>query len=339
MNALKRGIGVILSLSLMLFSLVACAAGNTSANADAGRMYGEMPSASTTAAMVADNIYTGDYAMDDYDMAAPEESGEIVTGGGIIDRKIIKTVDLSMETQAFDELLEKIGRETQDAGGYVEYSSVGGMASEWEKAAGITQSRYASMTVRVPTDKLDAYLDSIRAAGHVLRESTSTQDVTLQYTDVESHKTALLTEQTRLFELMEQADTVEDLISIESRLSEIRYWLEYYESQLRIYDNQIDYTAISLYIDEVVEFTDIVDRNAGLGTRIKNGLIQTFVGIKHGLENLVVWLAVNAVFLVIIAVAVILAVRYIHKRRKANKTGSTQQEPANLSDRQEQEKE
>ena len=68
--------------------------------------------------------------------------------------------------------------------------------------------------------------------------------MTLQYVDLESHKKALTTEQDRLIELMEQAETVEDIITIEGRLSEVRYQLESMESQLRTYDNKIDYSTV-----------------------------------------------------------------------------------------------
>ena len=63
-------------------------------------------------------------------------------------------------------------------------------------------------------------------------------DVTLRYVDVDSHKKALETEQERLLALLEKAENVEDIITIENRLSDVRYELENYESQIRLLDNQ-----------------------------------------------------------------------------------------------------
>ena len=53
-------------------------------------------------------------------------------------------------------------------------------------------------------------------------------DVTLRYVDVDSHKKALETEQERLLALLEKAENVEDIITIENRLSDVRYELENY---------------------------------------------------------------------------------------------------------------
>lgn len=70
------------------------------------------------------------------------------------------------------------------------------------------------------------------------------------------HKKALETEQERLLALLEKAENVEDIITIENRLSDVRYELENYESQIRLLDNQIDYSTVYVDISEVSRVTD-----------------------------------------------------------------------------------
>ena len=67
-----------------------------------------------------------------------------------------------------------------------------------------------------------------------------TENVTLQYVSTESRVKALETEQTRLLELLENAETMEDLLTIEARLTDVRWELENYASQLRVLDNQVN---------------------------------------------------------------------------------------------------
>lgn len=80
--------------------------------------------------------------------------------------------------------------------------------------------------IRIPADKLNEFVDIVGELGNVTQENESVEDVTLQYVDVESHKKALETEQARLMELLSTAENMEDLLSIESKLSDIRYEIE-----------------------------------------------------------------------------------------------------------------
>ncbi len=119
-----------------------------------------------------------------------------------------------------------------------------------------SSSRSASYTLRIPSDKLDEFIDVVETLGNVTYKNESVDDVTLRYVDVDSHKKALETEQERLLALLEKAENVEDIITIENRLSDVRYELENYEIQIRLLDNQIDYSTVYVDISEVSRVTD-----------------------------------------------------------------------------------
>ena len=165
-------------------------------------------------------------------------------------RKLIRTVSLSLQTKEFDSVLNNLKTKTTELGGYVENSSISGNSYSY------TTTRYASYTIRIPADKLNEFVDIVGELGNVTQENESVEDVTLQYVDVESHKKALETEQARLMELLSTAENMEDLLAIESKLSDIRYEIESYESQLRLLDNQIDYSTVHVEIFEVERMTD-----------------------------------------------------------------------------------
>jgi hypothetical protein len=225
-------------------------------------------------------------------------------------RKLIRTVHLSVETTAFSQLIDDISRSVDDLGGYMESSDISG-----NSISDSNGRRYANLTVRVPSEKLDQFVTQVSEQGNVTNKSENTQDVTLQYSDIESRKKSLTIEQERLWELMEQADSVDSIIALESRLSEIRYQLESFESQLRTYDNQVDYSTVTININEVKVLTPT--EPASIATRIQKGFRRNLEDTANGLINFFVWFVSSLPSLIVWAIVIILAVliiRLLHRK-------------------------
>ena len=136
---------------------------------------------------------------------------------------------------------------------------------------------------------MDAFLENVNDYSNVTYYSSSVEDVTLNYVDIESRISALRIEQQRLEELMAQAETVEDIITIEERLSEVRYELQSYESQKRTYDNKIDYSTVNLSISEVSNYTPPV--KATISARIKAGLSDNMISFAETMADIFVGIA------------------------------------------------
>lgn len=213
-------------------------------------------------------------------------------------RKLIRNVNLNVETTEFDALISSISQSVTDLGGYLESSDISGasLSSSYE------QKRYASLTARIPSDKLDGFISQVDTQGNITNKSESTQDVTLQYSDVESRKKSLTIEQERLWALLEKADSVDAVIALESRLSEIRYQLETLESQLRTYDNQVDYSTVYLSISEVKVFTPTSPDS--VFTRMQKGFQKSADDVKNGLLNFSVWFVSSTPILIVLAVII-----------------------------------
>lgn len=237
-------------------------------------------------------------------------------------RKLIKTVNISAETEDFDTLVPSLQRQVETLGGYIESISVYDVRSYYVEDQHVKQ-RCANLTARVPKEKLDGFLTQVGEQTNVTSRSENVEDVTLQYVDLESHKKALLTEQERLLTLLEQAETVEDIIAIEGRLSEVRYQLESMESQLRTYDNQIDYSTVYLNIEEVRKYS--APQTATAWQRIETGFVKSLEDIGFGIRDFAIGFVIDIPYLVfwgvIIAVAVFVwrFVRKVWKKHKAKK--------------------
>lgn len=253
-------------------------------------------------------------AEDNYDAggAASESGIDPVVNNG---RKLIKTVRLEMQTKEFDALLDGVRKKIQETGGYIENSSV------WGNSYNYSSTRSSELTARIPAERLDEFVEVISGLGNVTYKSEGVEDVTLQYVDVESHQKALETEQERLLELLEKADNLEDLLTIESRLSEVRYELESYGSQKRILDNQINYSTVHMTITEVERITEVGEKSffEEISDRFGTNLYNVGRGLREFVISLIGALPILAVWAVFIGV-IVLVIRKIFYRKKGEKT-------------------
>ena len=223
-------------------------------------------------------------------------------------RKLIKTVELSVETKAYDNLMVSVEAQIEELGGYIE--SLNAYNGSFYSGR---VNRSASITARIPADKLDGFVKQMGEEANIVDRSESVEDVTLQYVDLDSHTRMLEEEQERLLELLENAETIEDIITIESRLSEVKYQLESMKSQLRTFDNKVTYSTVHIYIDEVKELTPVVEQTAG--ERIAEGFAESLRDIGEGFKEFFIGFVINIpyiiVWAVIIAILVLIGVKVV----------------------------
>ena len=197
-------------------------------------------------------------------------------------QKLIRYLDYTIETKEFDTFVQELGELVSTAKGYVEQSEV----SQDEAQSYAQGKRYASYTLRIPADGLEAFKQELQEKGTITRQSERVEDVTLNYVDVESHITALKTEQDSLLKMLEQADTIETILAIQNQLTQVRYQLESYESQKRTYDNDINYSTVYVYVQEVERESQNTDTYGG---ELLEKLSGNFHGILIGLRSFSLW--------------------------------------------------
>ena len=305
---MKKYLSLLLSLALLAVLLTGCgSAGKSAASYDSGMV---------------------EYAVSDEAAMAPAEGAAMKntaadTGSTQLpqNRKWIVTVNLTAETDDLDALRSALDEKIAALNGYVEDQSVYN-GSIYDSGR---RYRSANLTVRIPADSIDAFLQDVGGLANIVRQNKSIEDVTLSYVATESRLKALETEEARLLELLSQAENMTDLLEIEARLSEVRSELENYASQKRLYDNQIDYATIYIAIEEVQEYTPTEEPS--LWERIRDGFKDNLEGVGEGLLDVLVWFIVSIPTLVVLAVVVlilVLIVRRIRRRRKAKKTAKQQ---------------
>lgn len=223
-------------------------------------------------------------------------------------QKIIKRYYYDYETETFDDAYSYLKELVNRYEGYISSSEIQG-----------TIYRTLNLTARIPADSSDEFTGQLGSLGTVVSQSESAEDVTLQYTDTESRIASLKTEQERLNTLLEKADSLENIIALENRLTEVRYELENYESQKKLYDDLISYSTVNIVLEEV-NYTVEVDDSSIL-SRISTGLKTSLRDIQSGFADFIVWLVVSLPYLAIWAVIILIIVKIIRRliRRRREK--------------------
>ena len=231
-----------------------------------------------------------------------------------ISQKLIYTTTIDAETDDLNALLSDLETQLTTLGGYVQSKSVRAGSSSANYS-----TRYANMTLRIPAEHFRSFVGHVQGATNILSSNETAEDVTLQYVAVESRIKALETEEARLLELLEKAATLNDLLTLESKLSSVRQELEEIKSQMKLLENQIAYSTIHLNITEVVEFT-VVKETPTVWARISTGFVNSLKGVWSILTELFVFLIVALPYLAIPAgIAVLVIVLGKKKKQKSAK--------------------
>jgi len=232
-----------------ILALAACGSAKSSADTTTEQSV-SMESESSYGMDMADS--KADMATPEADTAGIESQTEVINDTSqIAGQKLIKDVSMSVETKTFDDFINEITTQIGSIGGYVENSDVSGGSYQYENY------RSGYIVARIPAERLDGFVKIVKERGNVIRTSEQTTDVTLQYVDTESRLKALKIEQETLMTLLENATKMEDIIAIQSQLTQVRYEIESKESQIRTYDNLVNYSTVRIDITEVQRETQV----------------------------------------------------------------------------------
>jgi hypothetical protein len=178
-------------------------------------------------------------------MALAPESNK--AGGGNVEaaareRLVIRNADLSIVVKDPEAALTAITNLAAELGGFVVSSNL----YQSYSSSGVPIPE-ASVVIRVPAEKLDQALETIKAdAVEVQTETQSGQDVTSQYVDLESQLKNLEAAEAQLVEIMQKAEKTEDVINVFNQLTSIRGQIESIKGQMKYYKESAALSAISV---------------------------------------------------------------------------------------------
>lgn len=232
-----------------------------------------------------------------------------------IERKKIRTLNLFLEVTDLDQNFSTLREITESYGGYVENynNSIYYTDTSTENAY-----KQGSITLKVPQENYEEAKKQIYQLGTVTDENEMTEDITSQYIDNESRLKTRKAEEEQLLKFMKQAVSVEDLIKIEARLSEVRADIEAYEATLKYWDGLVNFSTIHINATEM-DKSKISSIPKNFGERIKNNLIQSVDQVFLFCQNSILWVASMALPILFIVVLVILILLFLSRKKKKEK--------------------
>ncbi len=241
--------------------------------------------------------------------SVPNENGEAPQTDN---EKIIKTVEAYVQTKEYDKYISGLTANVTANGGYVEKSdaNMGGYYNS---------NRHCTYVLRIPADKLDEFMLAAEENGKITSKTETQQNVTLEYVDLESRISAYKTEKETLTGLLEKAASLENVLAIQERLSEVNYQIENYTAQLRVLANRVSYSTVTLNIDEVER---VNEAQPTLWQRIKNEFLDNIDNLKEGFEDFAVAIIGGLpviIPVIVIATVAIIIIKKLIKKRKSKK--------------------
>lgn len=249
-------------------------------------------------------------------------------GGTLTGEKLVYTCDLSIETLEYEQCVSAIKNNISAFGGIIERESESDSARNWYYGDYVktTGTRRLNMTVRIPSGKYYEFLSSLEGTGKIVSKNSYVENISKRYYETDALIKALEIQQKRLLDMMEQAETIEDMLIIESRLSEVQYQLNSARNSLSSMDTDVAFSTVTLLVDEVMEYTpqDPVVKTNTFWDRLQNTLSETWEFTLDMLEFLlfmVIRLIPVAVFIAVVVLIVLICIK--HGQKKARRRAQT----------------
>lgn len=255
-----------------------------------------------------------------YETEVTEETSEGGIDPAASSEKLIYKGSLYVETLEYKEAKQEIKDLINKFEGIVEYESEYTSGARWYTNEEGNIIMHSEMRLRIPTKFFEAFLASMEGAGQVVSKDTQVINITKQYNDNNARIEALETQQKRLLEMMDKAETIEDMIAIEARLTEVQSDLNILKSNKSSMDTDIEYSTITLHLDEVKKYTDV---NRSFGIRFTQAFEDSWYSFLNTLEDIVIFL-IHALPYILIALIVIFILKKANiklpkRKKKENK--------------------
>lgn len=328
MKRMKKRSSLMLALALMLSLLTAC--GGAASDSSINESYSGT------------DMDSGWYTEDAFDEGvADTESGALAGSGSNVGdivsenptEKMIYSADVYAQTLDYDAAVQALKAAVSAAGGYIEsYNESNGgsyYSSNYYEGGG---RRSADYTLRVPAAQFESFLSGIAEEFNVIDQNLYSENVTLQYVDLESRIKSLTTQQERLLELLAKADDLDQILAIENQLTETRADIESLTSSLRVLESRVSYSTVYLHINETTVYTP--GAQAGFGQLLLRSFGSSWDDLVDGSKDLALYIASNFLQLLIAAAVIVLLWRVLRKKgvhlpKLRRKKAKTTEKPEN----------
>ena len=233
--------------------------------------------------------------------AFPGATGDFASSASqleTVQRQVISTAFISIEVEVVQAAVTQVRGIAEGLGGFVEQLSSSGSADRQQ----------ATMTIRVPQEQFFTAMDRIQALGEVQSQNLGSEDVSERFIDLEARLQSALRQEKSLLSLLDKADRVSDILTIERELSRVRSDIERFQGQLNFLERRVDLATITVSLfqpgEKIVEppsasLTVEVSDVTGSVSKVKalvstrDGVVDNvFLSVQDGKESAIMSLRV-----------------------------------------------
>jgi len=231
-------------------------------------------------------------------------------------QKMIYYGRISIETLEFDKTLKDIEEYVTSLGGFIERTSISGIGESYETSS--TRRGYAEIVYRIPVNSYSGFMENIKEYGNVISQSSSSEDITSRYYDTEGRLKAYRIAEQRLLEILEKADAVSDMLEIERELANVRANIESMTTQIKAWDNLVNYSTVTVIVSEVKKITDTSDPDT-FGKRLLLTIKKSILGFLDFLKEMIIVIVYILPYVVVAGALIFLVLRgrsFLKRKKK-----------------------
>jgi chromosome segregation ATPase len=248
-----------------------------------------------------------------------DQSGSVA--GDVVGQKdsgviVLRSASRSINSTQFDADLNGVRDLVSEYGAYFELFSQSGTALEPGQSTG----RTATMSVRVPTAQLDAFLSGLDAIGQTVNRNEYAEDITSQYTDTQTQLETLRAQRDQLDTMLKSATEIEDMIAITDKQQDVQTEIDSLEGQIKGWDSRVNYASVSLDLTEVSDSNRFNTIETTLGQRIAQGFsdsLNWMVGFAQDALVVLVMAGPQLVIWIPVLIIAFIIIRVVRNRRRS----------------------
>lgn len=228
---------------------------------------------------------------------------EVVTDS---DRKLVYRFEYNIETKEYEKSLSDLNLKVKEFGGFVESSSYDNTSR---------RLKVIDMTIRIPKENSEDFQASLGQIGGITYQAVSTDDLSKIYADTSNQVEVLQAKEARYIELLDQAESIEDILAIEGQLAEVQAQLKFMNQDLKNIDYDVDYNTFNIHLYEVEKLDIGVNEKESFSARLANAFSQSLENFTNFVQNFILFFARNLIFIAVLAVIVIVVLWVVKRRR------------------------
>ena len=329
----KRIIGVFLTVFILLSVFAGCGASRSGNGAGAAKTSAR-DAASPASVQFTEEQKASAAGISDFGGAqateaaeqpeAPSEDGAVIGGGNLntdvnnailAERKIIRSANVTVEVENFDEAYGKINNFILGIG-FIQETNINTERTYVDSKLKLIKS--GTITIRVNREKFDSVLNSIQGIGDVYNWSINGQDVTDKYIDTESRLRLLKLEESKLEEYLKKVSDLDQIFKIESQLTNIRQQIESLTGNLKKMSDLVDLSTITINMNEKNPGQVVPVKERTYGQRLLSNLSDSLKGVVNFFGELLIVLVAALPVLILLGLFIIV-ILFIYKRVTRNK--------------------